>query len=201
MMLHLRRFLPLCQKLCNARSDACAALPQPAAPLHYCKSPEISLFQTLSPLGSPNMVMSICIPASLYISLFPFAGGAEGQTVGSQFPRDPTSSLQGGQLGEPAESAAFQPEGLTEPQNSVGAGALINQMPAAAPIAGSPAVLPVHSQEDIKASLAVYVMHGACCIVITPKGICIPKDKEFCGCTNQLNSSEKCRCQGVGCPK
>ncbi|KAL0020642.1 hypothetical protein WJX79_010395 [Trebouxia sp. C0005] len=77
-------------------------------------------------------------------------GGAEGQTVGSQFPRDPASSLQGGQLGEPAESAAFQPEGLTEPQNSVGAGALINQMPAAAPIAGSPAVLPVHSQEDIK---------------------------------------------------
>ncbi|KAL0051806.1 hypothetical protein WJX82_002492 [Trebouxia sp. C0006] len=77
-------------------------------------------------------------------------GGAEGQTVGSQFPRDPSSSLQGAQLGEPAESAAFQGEGLTEPQNSVGAGALINQLPAAAPTAGSPAVLPAASQEDIK---------------------------------------------------
>lgn len=94
-------------------------------------------------------------PQASDTSLFPFAGGAEGQTVGSQFPRDPASSLQGGQLGEPAESAAFQGAGLTDPQNSVGAGALINQLPAAAaPIAGSPAVLPAASQEDIKASLA-----------------------------------------------
>ncbi len=99
------------------------------------------------------MAMSFC-PQASGNSLFPFAGGAEGQTVGSQFPRDPANSLQGGQLGEPAESAAFQGEGLTDPQNSVGAGALINQLPAAAPIAGSPAVLPAASQEDIKASLA-----------------------------------------------
>ena len=99
------------------------------------------------------MAMSICTQASRN-SLFPIAGGGEGQTAGSQFPRDPASSLQGGQLGEPAESAAFQGEGLTDPQNSVGAGALINQLPAAAPIAGSPAVLPAPNQEDIKASLA-----------------------------------------------
>ena len=104
--------------------------------------------------------MSFC-PQASGNSLFPFAGGAEGQTVGSQFPRDPSSSLQGAQLGEPAESAAFQGEGLTEPQNSVGAGALINQLPAAAPTAGSPAVLPAASQEDIKASLAVSC-HALC---------------------------------------
>jgi len=120
------------------------------------------------------MAMSICTQAS-DISMFPFAGGAEGQTVGSQFPRDPSSSLQGGQLGEPAESAAFQGEGLTEPQNSVGAGALINQLPAAAPTAGSPAVLPAPSQEDIKASLAVSC-YALCLLVIIPKGMCTPKD-------------------------
>ena len=82
----------------------------------------------------------------------PSAGGAEGQTVGSQFPRDPSVSLQGGPLGEPAESAAFQGEGLTEPQNSVGAGALISQLPEAAPAASSPAMLPPAGPEFVKVS-------------------------------------------------
>ena len=112
----------------------------------------MAILSNPEPLGQPRHGHVFCTQACNN-SLFPFAGGVEGQTVGSQFPRDPASSLQGGQLGEPAESAAFQGEGLTEPQNSVGAGALISQLPAASPIAGSPAVLPAPSQKDIKASL------------------------------------------------
>lgn len=126
--------------------------------------------------------MSFC-PQASGNSLFPFAGGAEGQTVGSQFPRDPSSSLQGAQLGEPAESAAFQGEGLTEPQNSVGAGALINQLPAAAPTAGSPAVLPAASQEDIKASLAVFMS----CLVLAA----LSSHQE--ACARQTTETHSCR--------
>ena len=72
-----------------------------------------------------------------------------GQAAGPQLPRNPSASLQPGPLGEQADSAAFQGEGLTDPQNSVGAGALINQLPAASQTAVSPTVLPAPMQEDV----------------------------------------------------
>lgn len=79
--------------------------------------------------------------------------------MGSQLPREPSIALQPGgpmgiPMGEQADSAGLQVEGLTDPHNSVGAGALISQLPAAAQTAAqtSPTVLPAAAQEDVKAS-------------------------------------------------
>ena len=59
----------------------------------------------------------------------------------------------GGSMGEQADSQAFQAEGLTDPQNSVGAGALIGQLSTvsqATSQASPPAVLPASASEDVK---------------------------------------------------
>ena len=64
----------------------------------------------------------------------------------------------GNPMGEPSDSKAFQVEGLTEPHNSVGAGALVGQLPTAsqaASPASSPTVLPAPGSEDVKASKVV----------------------------------------------
>ena len=92
--------------------------------------------------------------------LYPFVGSGSGQIRTGQLPSAPLQP--GSNLGEPAESAAFQPEGLTDPHNSLGAGALINQLSEAGQAAASPTVLPQRPQEDIKASLRCLLMFVCC---------------------------------------
>lgn len=58
-------------------------------------------------------------------------------------------------MGDPADSQAFQAEGLTDPQNSVGAGALIKQLSTISQATSQPsppAVLPAAASEGVKAS-------------------------------------------------
>ena len=90
--------------------------------------------------------------------------------MGSQLPRESSIALQpGGPMGEQADSAALQVEGLTDPHNSVGPGALISQLPAASQTAAetSPTVLPTAAQEDVKAS------YTSACMAVTAKQACL----------------------------
>lgn len=64
---------------------------------------------------------------------------------------NPPGPPMGNTMGEQADSQAFQAEGLTDPHNSVGAGALIGQLSAASQ-AASQASLPATAPEDVQAS-------------------------------------------------
>lgn len=75
---------------------------------------------------------------------------------------NPFGAPMGGSMGDPANSQAFQAGGLTDPQNSVGAGALIGQLSTVSQATSQPsppAVLPAAAAEGVQASNYTQVYH------------------------------------------